>query len=48
MIYPIIRLLGPKLSIRSTDLAKAMFLTGLNGGPKEILENEDILSVSGD
>lgn len=48
MIYPIIRLLGPKLSIRSTDLAKALFLTGLNGGPKEILENEDILSISGD
>jgi ribosomal protein S18 acetylase RimI-like enzyme len=46
MIYPIIRLLGPKLSIRSTDLAKALFLTGLNGGPKEILENEDILKVS--
>jgi ribosomal protein S18 acetylase RimI-like enzyme len=45
IIYPIIRLLGPKLSIRSTDLAKALFLTGLNGHPKEILENEHILKV---
>jgi ribosomal protein S18 acetylase RimI-like enzyme len=46
IIYPVIRMLGPKLSIRSTALAEAMFLVGLNGHKKEIFENEDILQVS--
>lgn len=41
-IYPLVRLLGNKYSIKSTELAKAMFLVGLDGDSKEILENQDI------
>lgn len=44
-LYPVIRLFGENSSIRSTDLAEAMFLVGLRGHGREILENKDILSV---
>lgn len=43
VLYPLIKLLGSKYSIRSTELAIAMFAVGLNGSPLEILENKDIL-----
>lgn len=42
-LYPIIKLLGKNASIKSTELAKAMFTFGLNGAEKQILENKDIL-----
>lgn len=45
IIYPLIRLFGKKLSIRSTELAKAIYLTAIHGNAKEILENEDILNI---
>lgn len=45
IIYPIIKILGKKLSIKSTDLAKAMVKVGINGAEKKILENEDILKL---
>lgn len=41
-IYPIIKLLGKNLSITDQQLAKVMFTVGLNGYPKEILENKDM------
>ena len=41
-IYPIIKLLGKNLSITDLQLAKVMFAVGLNGYPKEILENKDM------
>jgi nucleoside-diphosphate-sugar epimerase len=44
-LYPLIKLLGKKYSIKSTELANAMFSTGLNGAEKQILENHDILNV---
>ncbi|MEX0347163.1 MAG: NAD(P)H-binding protein [Rhizobiaceae bacterium] len=44
-LYPIIRLLGEGSSIRSTELAEAMFQVGLQGHPKEVLENRDIIGV---
>jgi hypothetical protein len=46
MLYPLIRLLGKRFSIKSTELASAMFRTGLNGADKMILENQDILLLA--
>ncbi len=43
LCYPIIKLFGKNASIKSTELAKAMFTVGLNGTDKEILENRDII-----
>ncbi|MBE7635287.1 NAD(P)H-binding protein [Sneathiella sp. P13V-1] len=43
-LYPLIRLLGNKHSIPSTDLAAAMVKVGLHGHDTEILENKDILA----
>lgn len=43
LLYPIFTLLGEKYSIKSTELANAMFTVGLNGADKQILENQDIL-----
>ncbi len=45
MLYPVIKLFGRNASIQSTELAHSMFITGLNGGPREILENRDILDI---
>ncbi|MCJ8163366.1 hypothetical protein MKJ04_00830 [Pontibacter sp. E15-1] len=42
-LYPVLRLLGEKYSIKSTELAAAIFRVGLRGAPYEILENQDIL-----
>lgn len=42
-LYPVIRLLGNNASIKSTDLAEAMFVAGRDGCDLEILENRDIL-----
>lgn len=42
-LYPVVRLLGDKYSITSTQLANAMFNVGLYGADKQILENQDIL-----
>ncbi len=44
-LYPVIKLLGSKASIKSTELAKAMFIVGMNGAKKEILENKDIIKT---
>ena len=41
-LYPAYKLLGRYASIRSTELADAMFHVGLNGAAKETLENKDI------
>jgi len=46
MFYPIVRLLGNNFSIRSTELAKAMYKVGLEGAHKEVLENRDIVRMS--
>jgi len=42
-LYPILRLLGKNLSIKSTELSKAMFEIGIKGTDKEILENKDVI-----
>ena len=41
--YPLIKLLGDKYSIRSTQLANAIFNVGLDGTDQEVLENDEIL-----
>jgi nucleoside-diphosphate-sugar epimerase len=41
-LYPIFRTIYPNGVITSDDLARAMFITGLNGGDKMIFENRDI------
>lgn len=45
-VYPLLRLFGEKYSIKSTELANAMFHVGLTGANSEILENQDILKYS--
>ena len=45
-LYPLLRLMGSGSSIKSTELAKAMFNVGLNGVRPEILENKSILEYS--
>lgn len=42
-LYPLIKLMGNNASIKSTELADAMFNVGVYGADKEILENKDIL-----
>lgn len=42
-MYPLFRLAGSNRSIKSTELAQAMFKVGLNGSDSEILKNKDIL-----
>ena len=42
---PIFSHLGKNMSIKSTDLAKAMVKVGVEGGGQSILENRDILEV---
>ena len=44
-LYPLFKLFGEGASIPSTDLAKAMFLVGMEGTEKEILENRDIHAI---
>jgi uncharacterized protein YbjT (DUF2867 family) len=41
-IYPFTKYLGKGASIKSTELAKAIFKVGLNGAETEILENREI------
>ncbi len=43
LFYPLIRLGGSNSSIKSTELATALFNVGMNGAKKEVLENRDIL-----
>jgi len=45
IIYPLVKLLGNNLSITDVQLAKVMFTVGLNGYPKEILENKDMRAL---
>lgn len=42
-LYPLVRLMGKNHSIKSTDLAEAIFHIGLHGAPGEVLENREIL-----
>ena len=44
LLYPVIRILGDKVSIKSTELAEAIFNAGMNSPKKMILENQDILA----
>lgn len=44
ILYPFMKLISPNSSIRSTELAQAMFYVGLYGAEREILENKDILT----
>jgi len=43
VFYPLLKALGEKYSIKSTELGNAIFNVGLNGADKQILENQDIL-----
>lgn len=42
-LYPILKIFGNNFSIKSSELAKAMFNVGINGAEKKILENKEIL-----
>lgn len=43
--YPLFKMLGPNYSIKSTELADAMFHVGLNGAGQEVFENKAILDA---
>ena len=43
LLYPLIRLFGKKYSIKSTELAQAMFYVGIHGSSSSILENAAII-----
>jgi uncharacterized protein YbjT (DUF2867 family) len=43
VLYPLMKVFGEKYSIKSTELADAIFHVGLGGADKSILENKDIL-----
>jgi len=45
-LYPLIKLFGDNYSIKSTELAEAMFKVGMHGADKTVLENRDILGVA--
>lgn len=45
-LYPLIRGLGPRFSIRSTELAHAMYRAGMTGWEENTLENADILRLA--
>jgi len=42
-LYPVFKLLGENYSIKSSELAQAIFNVGIYGADREILENRDIL-----
>ncbi len=42
-LYPVLRLLGSNFSIKSTELAQAMYEIGIKGIDKKILENKDLI-----
>lgn len=44
-LYPLLKWMGTKFSIQSTELAKGMFLVGLNGFEQQVLENKDIVAL---
>lgn len=44
-LYPLIKLLGKNMSIKSTELGLAMFQSGLNQTGKMVLENKQILQM---
>ena len=46
ILYPFIRLISPKFTITSIQLANAMYRIGIEGYHKEILENIDLLELS--
>ena len=45
VLYPVIKLFGSNASIKSTELAAAMFKVGMEGAEKEIWENIDIIRI---
>lgn len=44
-LYPMIKLFGTNMSIKSTELAQAMFKVGIAGANQEVFENKDILGI---
>jgi nucleoside-diphosphate-sugar epimerase len=47
MLYPIIKLLGKKYSITSLELAKAMFVIGMNEQKQTVFENDELREMVG-
>jgi len=47
LMYPIIILLGKKISITSLELAKAMFVIGMNKQEQTVFENDELRGIVG-
>jgi nucleoside-diphosphate-sugar epimerase len=47
LLYPIIKLLGKKFSITSLELAKAMFVIGMNKQEQTVFENDELRGMLG-
>lgn len=44
-LYPLLRLFGSNASIKSTELAQAMFEVGMDGGSQQVYENREMLAL---
>ncbi|MCB0430860.1 MAG: NAD(P)H-binding protein [Flavobacteriales bacterium] len=44
-LYPLIKLMGPGQSIKASELANVMFRIGMEGGPKEVYENREMVLI---
>jgi uncharacterized protein YbjT (DUF2867 family) len=44
LLYPLIKLLGSNMSVKSLELAQVIFHVGIHGCDKEIMENRDIIA----
>jgi len=45
VMYPLFRMMGNNVSIKSTELAQAMYQVAMEGAEKEVLENRDIRAL---
>ena len=45
-LYPVLKFMGKNLSIKSTELARAMYHVGMHGTKLKVLENQDILDLA--
>lgn len=45
LLYPLLKLMGKKYSITSTQLSKAMFIIGIQGSKQKVYENHEILEI---
>ena len=43
-LYPLFKIMGKNMSIKSTELAKVIYHVGMNGSDMEVMENRDMIN----